>query len=67
MSITTFVASPYSIGWGQSIYAQVAAINVIGTSEFSDAGNGAVILTNPAPPTNLANIAAITRATQVGL
>jgi hypothetical protein len=63
VSISTFVASPYSIDWGQSIYAQVAAINVIGTGEFSEAGNGAVILTNPAPPTNLANIAAITRAT----
>ena len=39
-----------------SVFAKIAAINVIGTSEYSTIGNGAVISMSfaPDPPTNLA-------------
>lgn len=39
----------------------------MGSSEDSEEGNGAVILTMPDPPTDLNNVAAITTATQIGL
>jgi hypothetical protein len=39
--VITLTTTPYSIAWGESIYAKVAAINVYGTSILSDEGNGA--------------------------
>jgi hypothetical protein len=47
VSIDDFKGVPYQIDWGQGIYAKVQAINVVGSSEPSDEGNGAVILTIP--------------------
>jgi hypothetical protein len=46
-------SAPYTIPWGQSIYAKVAAINAYGYSETSEEGNGAVIITNPDAPINI--------------
>lgn len=40
--------------WGSSIYAKVIAINYYGASVESDAGNGAIILTYPDAPVNVA-------------
>ena len=65
--IASLLATPHSIAWGSSIYAKVSATNLVGTSADSSAGNGATIITNPDPPLNLANNAAITTASQVGL
>lgn len=53
--------------WGASIYAKVIAINIVGNSLISDEGNGAIILTNPDAPTDLANVPAITASEQIGL
>lgn len=47
-------AEPFNIDWGQSVYAKVSASNTYGSSEFSEPGNGGVILTNPDAPVNLA-------------
>jgi hypothetical protein len=46
--------------WGASIYSKVRAINLVGESEFSLEGNGAVILTTPNAPQTLANNVAVT-------
>lgn len=43
----------FGLDWGTSIYAKVFAINDYGNSLESDEGNGAIITTNPDPPTNL--------------
>jgi len=64
---TTLIASPFSIPWGSSIYAKVTAINIYGSSLVSVSGNGAIILREPDPPVNLANNAAITSGSQIGL
>jgi len=40
---------------------------VIGDSEFSEGGNGSVILVEPDAPVNLVNVLAISNAYQVGL
>ena len=49
--ISILQASPYNLVWGASIYATVLATNVVGSSVVSLSGNGAVITTNPEPPT----------------
>lgn len=58
---------PYHHVWGASIWAKVIAINVVGNSPISDEGNGAIILTYPDAPTDLANVPAVTNSEQVGL
>jgi len=60
-------ASPYNLPWGSSIHATVLATNVVGSSASSVAGNGAVILTNPDPPTELNNNAAVSSATVIAM
>lgn len=65
--ISDLIQAPYHRDWGASIYAKVIAINIIGNSQVSEAGNGAIILTVPEAPTDLANVPAITLANQVGL
>jgi hypothetical protein len=42
--------------WGSSIYAKVNAYNQYGYSDESQAGNEAVILTNPDAPINVIEI-----------
>ena len=64
---STLVAPPFSLAWGQSVFARVAATNIKGTSSFSVAGNGDVVVINPDKPTNLANVPSITTASQIGL
>lgn len=53
--------------WGSSVYAKVFATNVVGSSAFSTVENGGVIRTTPDPPINLADVASVTSATQIGL
>ncbi len=50
-----------------SVFARVAAINIVGTSSFSSAGNGAVITVSypPDAPINLARGQATTKTTIV--
>ena len=43
------------------------AINIIGASEYSKEGNGAIILTNPDAPWDLENVPEITAKHQIGL
>jgi hypothetical protein len=52
--ISTLRASSFMLPWGSSIYAIVTAINLYGPSVKSSPGNGAVILTNPDTPVDLA-------------
>jgi len=58
--ISVLKATPFSIDWGRSIFARITATNVYGNSVVSPAGNGAIILTVPDAPTNLANNLGIT-------
>lgn len=56
MLVTTLLQAPFEIPWGSSIYARVKATNVMGESGYSEAGNGALIMSVPSSPTNLANV-----------
>jgi hypothetical protein len=58
--IAVLKASPYSIPWGYFIYAKVSATNLVGISDYSPVGNGALLLTLPDAPTDLANVESIT-------
>jgi hypothetical protein len=51
--VTEFRNTPFSLNWGDSVYAKVIAINNYGDSLESLEGNGAYITTNPDPPTDL--------------
>ena len=53
--ISTLLGAPFNLVYGSSVYARSAAINIIGSSLFSTAGNGAVIAMSYAPdaPVNL--------------
>jgi len=44
---------PFNLAWGASVYAKVVATNGYGDSMMSNAGNGAVIITNPDAPVDL--------------
>ena len=65
--ISVLLASPYNLAWGASIYAKVLATNVVGSSSASTSGNGAVITTNPDPPSSLVSNAAITSASVISM
>ncbi len=65
--ISVLQAPPYNLAWGASIFATVAAQNDEGISSASAPGNGAIIITNPNPPSLLANNAAITSASVIAL
>jgi hypothetical protein len=65
--VLALTIAPYNLPWGSSVFADVLATNIIGSSGTSAGGNGAIILITPDSPRNLANVPAITSATQIGL
>lgn len=65
--IATLITSPFDHPWGASIQVKVAAINVVGSSEYSAVGNGAVILTIPDAPLSLADDVLVTTKSQIGM
>lgn len=67
MPISVLQVSPYNLAWGASVYATVLATNTVGSSSTSTPGNGAIITTNPNPPTSLANNAAVTSSSVIEL
>lgn len=62
-----FLLAPYSLMWGDSIYAVVKARNIKGWSEYSAAGSGALIFTVPDAPINVRNVPTLTDADTIGL
>lgn len=46
-------AAPFSLDWGDALFAYVVATNVYGDSADSPAGNGAILITYPDAPVNL--------------
>jgi len=65
--VQALTIAPYNLPWGSSVFADVLATNILGSSGTSAGGNGAIILITPDSPRNLANVPAITTATQIGL
>ena len=65
--VSVLTSAPYSHDWGVEIYAIVSATNIIGESEYSVPGNGAVMLTVPDAPENLENVPSQTNGSQIGL
>jgi hypothetical protein len=65
--ISTLKSSPFNLPWGSSVFVKVNAINIVGTSNYSTAGNGAIILTQPDSPLNLAYNKSISGSTQIAL
>lgn len=63
--ISTLIDSPYSLLWGDLVYARVTAVNVYGESSVSNEGTGATISTVPDAPLSLANTPAQTTGEQI--
>jgi len=63
--ISTLVAAPFNLQWGSTIYATISAVNIYGTSVISTSGSGAVIVTVPDAPMNLANNVALTTGSMI--
>ena len=59
--------SPFNLPWGASVFAKITATNVKGSSSQSNQGNGAVIITLPDPPLNLAENTAVRKALTLAL
>jgi hypothetical protein len=59
--------APFNLAWGAQVYAQIIAYNIYGNSTVSSPGSGAIILTSPAAPVNLAENVVARTATSVGL
>ena len=58
---------PFSLAFGDSVFAKIIAINYYGESVSSEGGNGAIIVTVPTPPINLIDNVAVTSAFIIGL
>jgi hypothetical protein len=67
MPLSILYVSPFSMVLGDHIYAKIIAINSYGDSFASEPGDGVAVVFLPDAPINLANNAAITSATTVGL
>jgi hypothetical protein len=65
--VTVLRSSPYSLQWGESVYAKIVATNIYGNSLLSDEGNGAIITTIPDRPLNLAEDTAQRTKSSLGL
>ena len=65
--VSVLTTDPYNHDWGVEIYAIVSATNILGESDYSVPGNGAVMLTVPDAPENLANVPSETNGSQIGL
>ena len=65
--ITKLKGEPYNHPWGAGIYVKIAAINIVGSSAYTDLTNGAIILTTPSAPQNLIENPTLTNKNQIGL
>lgn len=41
--MTTLRTAPFNLEFGDSVHAKIIAVNVVGDSEYSESGNGALI------------------------
>lgn len=64
--LAVLTSAPYSLALGDSVYAQIIAVNFYGDSGISAIGNGATCVLVPSPPTALMNNGAITNDRQIG-
>jgi hypothetical protein len=65
--LTTLTSAPYSLVFGDSIFAKVIAVNYYGDSIESESGNGAIITSVPTPTINLVDNTEVTSAYIIGL
>lgn len=64
--MSDLTSAPYSLLFGDSVFAKVVAINYYGASQSSVEANGAIIVTVPDAPVGLQNDLLITTAYKIG-
>lgn len=65
--IDTLRQAPFSLEWGDSVFAKVFAFNLYGDSPVSETANGAVILTIPDAPVALDEDYSLRTKSELGL
>jgi hypothetical protein len=65
--VGTLRGSYFNLPWGSNVIAKVIAYNIYGDSLASQPGDGAVIVTVPDAPLNLAENVLMRGASQIGL
>ena len=65
VDVQTLRDAPFSLNWGDSVFATIIAVNTYGDSATSQPGNGAVIITYPDAPINLAEIVELRTSTSI--
>jgi hypothetical protein len=60
VTVADLKAAPFEVPWGDGVYVKVLANNVLGDGPYSEAGNGAVIVTTPFAPQQLEEVPSIT-------
>lgn len=66
VTLESLRSSPFNLLIGNSIYLAVSATNDYGTSEFSEIGNGGVIVLVPDAPKDLVNVPSVTNDQTIG-
>ena len=67
VAVSVLLDYPFSLTWGQSVYAVVIAANKYGNSAQSLPGNGAVLVTSPDAPLNLKENTSYRSLTSLGI
>jgi hypothetical protein len=65
--VSVLIAAPFSLPWGNLVYAKVEAFNDYGGSGLSDPDCCARLVTNPDPPINLQEVLAGRTISTLGL
>lgn len=65
--VAVLTGTPFSLAWGDSVSANVIAVNAYGNSVVSPDGNGATIITTPDSPITLVELIAQRTTSTLGL
>jgi hypothetical protein len=65
--LSTLITAPFGLLKDQSVLSKVKAVNFYGDSDFSPAGNGAIVVLIPDAPDNFANDPTITNEDQISM
>jgi hypothetical protein len=66
VAISTLITAPYSLDYGEVVYAKFSATNIKGTSDYSPVGSGGIIADSPDIPISFVSTEA-TSASQISL
>ena len=67
MPLDTLTAAPFLLSLGEAVNTKVLATNFYGSSDYSQVGNGAVIVLVPDAPQSISDKPSVTLNDRIGL